>query len=101
MEPTMAVLTPPRQMQGPSTLKSMRASSVGQRSPLSSTTSTSKRATSEPFAWRPWGPVMGVSLMAEGAPAVSILSSQTTFPPLVPSARISPASQAMLGKGNR
>jgi hypothetical protein len=67
-------------MAGPSTLKSTRASSVGQRRPCASTTSTSKNATSEPSACKPFGPTCGVSLMAFASPAVSISSCATILP---------------------
>jgi len=51
-------------------VKSMRASSVGQRWPLASTTSTSIRAMSSPSARMPPGAVCRVSLIAAGGPAV-------------------------------
>ncbi len=85
-------------MAGPVQVKSIRASSVGQRWPLASTTSTSRKATSLASAKKPVGPVVGVSLSATGGPAVVRVWSMTGLPAFEPTAFRVPGAKATEGK---
>ena len=80
-------------------VKSTRASSVGQRSPLASTTSTSINATSSPSACRPCGPTIGVSRICAGGPAVVSSSCATDLPSSHADCFQLPGANSTFGKG--